>query len=159
MAFVACIGGSITIDGAEMAVEAGGFNCSSQEDEVTNLAGGGYYESVSTYKKAEANADCIYDGDNPPTFEEGDVVPIVLTSADGVGISGDFRINSMNFPILNVRNAVKYSLTMSSQGAYTRLYGGGAAMAMRQEAGGKTPRKAATPKGTTTPGGLSHGTI
>ena len=114
---------------------------------MTNLAGGGYYESVSTYKKAEANADCIYDGDNPPTFEEGDLVPIVLTSADGIGISGTFRINSMNFPVLNVRNAVKYSLQMSSQGPYTRLYGGGALLAMRQRAEGKTPPKAEAPEG------------
>lgn len=122
--FVACIGGSITLNGATMAVTGGGFNCEADEDAVTNLAGGGYYESVSTVKKATANINCVYDGDAPPEFQEGDVVALVLTAPTGVGISGNFRVNSMNFPILDVQKAVLYSLALTSQRQYTRTFGG-----------------------------------
>jgi hypothetical protein len=124
MAFTACIGGTITIDGLEGAVTGGGFNCEAMEDDVTNLAGGGYFESVSTYKKATATVDFVFDDEAVPEFEEGDIVAIVLTAPSGVGISGNFRVNNMNFPILDPTKAVRFSTGMTSQKQYTRIYGG-----------------------------------
>jgi hypothetical protein len=123
MAFTACIGGTITLDGATAAVTGGGFNCEAAEDDVTNLAGGGYYESVSTVKKATATVDCVFDNEAAPEFEEGDIVALALAAPSGVGITGNFRVNSMNFPILDPQKAVRYSLALTSQKAYTRTFG------------------------------------
>lgn len=124
-----------TIDGAPLAVEEGSWNATSGVDETTNLNSGGYYEDIDTVKSATLSIRAVYDGNDPPEFDEGDVVAISVVipgSAAVVGppafpavpggpsISGNFRITSMSYPIINPKVAVKYSFEANSQGAYVK---------------------------------------
>lgn len=114
-----------TIDGATMAVEDGSYDTTCDGDEVTNLNSGGFYEDVPTLKKATCSLKCVYDGDSPPDFDEGDVVALVIAVPNGPGLSGNFRITKMAYPVVNPKAAVKYSFEANSNGAYTKT--GGAA--------------------------------
>jgi hypothetical protein len=125
-----------TINGEPMAVEEGSYETTSAVDEVTNLNSAGFYEDVPTIRRATCSIRCVYDGDSPPDFDEGDLVeleidipaiaadpeadPPVLARPRGPGISGNFRITRMSYPIVNPKAAVKYSFDASSNGAYVK---------------------------------------
>ncbi len=125
-----------TINGTPMAVEEGSYETTSGVDEVTNLLSGGFYEDLSTIKRATCSIRCVYDGDSPPDFDEGDLValaidvpaiaadpeadPPVLARPRGPGITGNFRITRMAYPIVNPKAAVKYNFDASSNGAYVK---------------------------------------
>jgi hypothetical protein len=124
-----------TINGVAMAVEDGSYEASAGVDEVTNLNSGGFYEDIPTIKRATCSIRCVYDGDDPPDFDEGDLVALVIdvpaVAADagppvveavprGPGISGNFRITRMSYPIVNPKAAVKYSFDANSNGAYVK---------------------------------------
>lgn len=134
--YLAGKGAICTINGTPMAVEEGSYTATSSVDEVTNLQSGGFYEDVATIKRATCSIRCVYDGDEPPDFDEGDVVALSITqpavAADpladppiearpaGPGISGNFRITQMTYPYVNPKVAVKYSFEASSNGAYVK---------------------------------------
>jgi hypothetical protein len=112
-----------TIDGTVMAVEDGSYNTTAGADEVTNLNSGGFYEDVPTIKRATCSLKCIYDGDSPPDFDEGDIVALAISVPNGPGLSGNFRITQMTYPVVNPKAAVKYSFEASSNGAYVKTGG------------------------------------
>jgi hypothetical protein len=114
---------TVTINGAAMAVEEGSYNTTSGVDEVTNLNSGGFYEDVSTIKRATCSLRCVYDGDLPPDFDEGDVVTLAIAVPNGPGLSGNFRITQMAYPVVNPKAAVKYSFEATSNGAYIKTGG------------------------------------
>lgn len=112
-----------TINGTPMAVESGSYNTSAGVDEVTNLNSGGFYEDVTTIKKATCSLQCVYDGDEPPDFDEGDTITLAITIPSGPGLSGTFRVTQMTYPVVNPKAAVKYSFEASSNGTYTKTGG------------------------------------
>ena len=112
-----------TINGTAMAVEDGSYNTTAGVDEVTNLSSGGFYEDVTTIKRATCSLKCVYDGDSPPDFDEGDVVELAIAVPGGPGLSGNFRITQMTYPVVNPKAAVKYSFEGSSNGAYVKTGG------------------------------------
>ncbi len=112
-----------TINGTTMAVEDGSYNTAAGVDEVTNLHSGGFYEDVTTIKRATCSLRCVYDGDSPPDFDEGDVVALAIGVPNGPGLSGNFRITHMTYPVVNPKAAVKYSFEASSNGAYVKTGG------------------------------------
>ena len=125
-----------TINGKTMAVEEGSYETTSGVDEVTNLLSGGFYEDIPTIKRATCSIRCVYNGDDPPDFDEGDVVALAIDvpaivadpEADppvearprGPGITGNFRITRMAYPIVNPKAAVRYNFDGSSNGAYVK---------------------------------------
>jgi hypothetical protein len=124
-----------SVDTEPMAVEDGSYNTTIGVDETTNLLSGGYYEDEGTIKKATATLRLVYDGDNPPEFDEGDIIvlsitipgtaavvgpPAVAEVPGGPALAGNFRVTSMTYPVVNPRGAVKYSFDCTSQGAYTK---------------------------------------
>jgi hypothetical protein len=124
-----------TINGKSMAVEEGSYETNSGVDEVTNLLSGGFYEDIPTIKRATCSIRCVYNGDDPPDFDEGDVValaidvpavvgsagpPVVEARPRGPGITGNFRVTRMAYPIVNPKAAVRYNFDASSNGAYVK---------------------------------------
>lgn len=118
-----------------MTVEDGSYTATAGVDETTNLLSGGYYEDVPTIKRATATLRLVYDGDNPPDFDEGDIItlsislpgtpaivgpPAVPAIPGGPMLAGEFRVNTMTYPVVNPRGAVKYSFDCTSQGPYTK---------------------------------------
>jgi hypothetical protein len=114
---------TVTIDGTPMAVTDGNYECTVATDEVTNLNSGGFFSSVNTVKKATASLTCVYDGDAPPDFDEGDTVAIVLAIPSGPGISGNFNVIKMAWPSISPSAAVKYSFDLESNGSYVKTGG------------------------------------
>lgn len=112
-----------TINGTAMAVEDGSFNTTAAVDEVTNLNSGGFYEDVTTIKRATCSLRCVYDGDSPPDFDEGDIVVLSIAVPNGPGLSGNFRITQMTYPVVDPKAAVKYAFEASSNGAYVKTGG------------------------------------
>lgn len=123
-----------TIDGDPMAVEDGSYTVTSGVDEITNLLSQGFYEDLDTVKSATASLRLVYDGDAPPTFTEGQVVPLSITVPGvaavtgppavaavpgGPALGGNFRIRSMTFPTVTPKGSVRYTLDMGSTGPYT----------------------------------------
>jgi hypothetical protein len=114
-----------TIDGVVAKVEAGTLNLNISTDEVTNSASGGYYEDVATIKQAKVTGmRCVFDSEDPPTFNEGDLVAISITIAGGPTLTGEFRVGSITTPMLDVKAAVHYGFDLTSQGVYTWAWGG-----------------------------------
>jgi hypothetical protein len=110
---------SLLLDAVSLKVEAGTLNLTIATDEVTNNFSGGYYEDVATIKRATVTGmRCVYDGDDPPNFEDGDLKPIVLSIPNGPRLAGTFRVGSLSIPLVDVRSAVHYSFDLSSQGPY-----------------------------------------
>jgi hypothetical protein len=121
--YLAGTGATVTVNGTAMAVEDGNYEATAAEDEVTNLNTGGYYDAVTTIKKCTASLTCIYDGDEPPDFDEGDSVAIVIAIPSGPGVSGNFNVTKMAWPSISPAAAVKYNFDLSSRGAYTKTGG------------------------------------
>lgn len=114
-----------TIDGVIMKAEAGTLNLNISTDEVTNSASGGFYEDVETIQQAKITGGrFVYDGDEPPTFREGQLVPITVEIEGGPTLSGTFRVGSITVPLLDVKAAVHFSFDLTSQGVYTWDWGG-----------------------------------
>lgn len=114
-----------TIDGVVMKAEAGTLNLNISTDEVTNSASGGFYEDVETIQQAKITGGrFVFDGDDPPTFREGQLVPITVAIADGPTLGGTFRVGSITVPIMDVKAAVHYSFDLTSQGVYEFSWGG-----------------------------------
>lgn len=115
---------TLTVKGASLAVETGSFTDGLEVDEVSNNTSGGFYEDIDTLEKGVFNGmRCVYDGAHPPTFRKGEVVPIAVSyptvdGADGPGITGNFRIGQVDWDVLNVKGAVRYSFNATSQGPY-----------------------------------------
>lgn len=118
--YMAGMGSTATIDGTPMAVEEGSYELGVGVDEVSNLNTGGYYASVTTLKKATASLKCVYDGDSPPDFEEGDTVALVLAVPGGPGLSGDFNVTKMAWPSIGPKAAVRYTFDLESNGPYAK---------------------------------------
>jgi predicted extracellular nuclease len=114
-----------TIKGVVMKAEAGTLNLNIGTDEVTNSASGGYYEDVETIQDATISGGrFVYDGDDPPTFREGELVAVSVTIENGPALTGTFRVGSMSIPIMDVKAAVHYSFDLKSQGEYEWDWGG-----------------------------------
>jgi hypothetical protein len=118
-----------TINGKTMAVEEGSYETTSGVDEVTNLLSGGFYEDIATIKRATCSIRCVYNGDDPPDFDEGDLVDLEIdvpaevgppAKPRGPGISGVFRVTRMAYPLVNPKAAVRYNFDASSNGAYVK---------------------------------------
>lgn len=116
-------------------VEDGSYTTTSGVDEVTNLNSGGFYEDVPTIKRATASLRCVYNGDEPPDFDEGDIIAIVISAPGSAAVtgppaipaippapmlSGNFRVVSMTYPIVTPKAAIRYTLELSSNGAYEK---------------------------------------
>jgi hypothetical protein len=126
----------VTIDASDpMDVEDGSFTVGIGVDEVTNLNSGGFYEDVPTIKRATASLRCVFNGDDPPEFEEGDIIALVISAPGAAEItgpplipaippapilSGNFRVVTMTYPVVTPKAAVRYTLEVSSNGAYVR---------------------------------------
>jgi hypothetical protein len=111
---------TVTIDGTPMAVEDGNWEGSVGMDEVSNLLTGGFYSSVMTLKKATGSLTCVYDGDSPPDFEEGDTIALAIAVTGGPGFSGNVNITKMSWPKIGVKAAVRYSFDWESNGPYVK---------------------------------------
>jgi hypothetical protein len=108
-----------TIKDVVMKAEAGTLNLNISTDEVTNSASGGYYEDVATIKQAKITGGrFVYDSDEPPTFEEGELVDTEVKIIGGPILAGTFRVGSISIPIMDVKAAVHYSFDLTSQGPY-----------------------------------------
>lgn len=109
-----------TLKGVVMKAEQGTLNLNISTDEVTNSASGGYYEDVATIRQAKITGGrFVYDSDDPPNFEEGELVPLTVTLAGGPTLAGTFRVGSVSIPIMDVKAAVHFSFDLTSQGPYT----------------------------------------
>lgn len=128
-----------TIDGEPMAVTDGSYTTTSGVDEMTNLLSGGYYDDVATIKSARASLTLAYDGLSPPEFDEGDIIalsiavpgtpavtgpPAIPGIPSGPGIEGNWRVDSMTWPIVNPKGGVRYSFDCHTVGPYTKTTGG-----------------------------------
>jgi hypothetical protein len=120
MGYLAGKNATVTINDVPMAVEDGSYQTNGDVDEVTNLLSGGYYEDVGTIRRATVSLRCVYDGASPPTFNEHDLVAMVLSVPNGPRLAGNFRITRMDYPVVNPKAAVKYSFDANSQGVYTK---------------------------------------
>lgn len=130
---------TLTLNGAQMAVEEGSYETTSGVDEVTNLLSNGFYEDIPTIKRATITVRCVYNGETPPDFDEGDMVAIVIAlpeivadpladppivgRPEGPGLSGNFRVTRMAYPYVNPKAAVRYNFDASSSGAYVKTRG------------------------------------
>lgn len=122
-----------------MAVEEGSYETNMGVDEVTNLLSNGFYEDIPTIKRATCSIRCVYNGDDPPDFDEGDMVALVIDVPEivadplaeppvigrprGPGITGQFRVTRMAYPIVNPKAAVRYNFDAHSNGAYVKTIG------------------------------------
>jgi hypothetical protein len=118
-----------------MAVEDGSYTTTVGVDETTNLLTNGFYEDEATIKRATGTLRLVYDGDNPPEFDEGDIIvlsisqpgraeitgpPLIPARPGGPMLACNARVTSMTYPVVNPRGATKYSFDWSSQGEYTK---------------------------------------
>lgn len=126
----------VTVDDSEpMDIEDGSYTTGTSVDEVTNLNSEGFYEDVPTIKRATASLRCVFNGDEPPDFEEGDIVAIVISAPGAAAVtgppaipaippapmlSGNFRVVSMTYPVVTPKAAIRYTMELSSNGAYVR---------------------------------------
>lgn len=114
-----------TIDGVVMDAEAGTLNLERGVDETTNSGSGAFYEDVPTIRKATISGGrFVYDGDDPPTFDAGDLVALSVTIVNGPSLTGTFRVGNISVPLLDVKAAVHYGFDLTSFGPYVWSWGG-----------------------------------
>lgn len=105
--------------GGEMAVMDGSYDRECNFDEMTNLKKRGYYSSVPTDRKWSGSLDCAYEGDSPPTFDEGSFIEAASISVPGgETVQGDVYIDKINMKSVTAKGGVKYSFTFHSEGKY-----------------------------------------
>jgi hypothetical protein len=111
---------TVTVEGTPMAITDGSYTTMGDVDEVTNLLSQGFYEDVGTTRRCTTSLRAVYNGATPPTFNEHDIVNLAIAVPGGPGIVGLFRINRMDYPVVDVKAAVRYNFDATSQGAYTK---------------------------------------
>jgi hypothetical protein len=115
-----------TIDGdGNFSVEEANWDATCGMDEVSNIQTGGFYASVKTLKKGTGSMKIVYDGDLPPSFEEGDTIAVTMGVTGGPGFTGNVNITKMAWPTFTPKSAIRFNLDWESNGPYTKTGMGG----------------------------------
>ena len=110
---------SAKFDAVDVKVEAGTINDNIDVDEVTNNFSGGYYEDVPIKKRATVTGlRVVYDADEKPAFNAGDLIDVEITIPGGPSLTGEFRVGSIGIPMLDVNSALRLTFDLTSQGVY-----------------------------------------
>lgn len=101
----------------ELTVMTGSLKRSKGVVDTTNNKSGGWYQDTGTIRKATGQVKCLYVKGDPPIFEEGDIYDAVLAKPNGgPRMTGKFRFNDIEDPILDVQGALIYTFTITNYG-------------------------------------------
>jgi len=99
----------------------GGVTFTYDVDEMTNTGSLGGYEDVKTTYKYEGDLTIAFSAAEPPPYVAGDVFGTVIKGpVGGVTLTGNFRFNAINDPLLTVKGGYKQKCKITSQGAIVR---------------------------------------
>jgi hypothetical protein len=115
----------VMVHGEPIAVQDVSYAGVATRDEITNLVERGYSAVVRTTKRTTATVIAVYDSNNPPTFQEGDTIPMVISVPNGPGVTGDFYVMSMTWPKLVTTNPILFTFEVESTGKYINSGVGG----------------------------------
>ncbi len=110
---------TVVVNSLTSEVEDGSYDTSIDKDEITNLTTAGFFKQLGTIKKANGSLQLVYNADNAPNYNEGDIVTLVISGA-GPGYSGNVFIDKMSYKSVSVKGAVKVSFDWTSDGSYTK---------------------------------------
>lgn len=118
--FVSCVGATFTVGTApaswEGTVTAGGLTHTYDVDDMTNNAGGGHYEDVKTTDKWEGDVTIAWKTSTPPPMKSGDIFPVAIALTGGPSITGNFRFNGFQYPMMNPKAGLKIAGKITGQG-------------------------------------------
>lgn len=97
-------------------VTDGGLTHTYDVDEMTNNEGEGFYEDVKTTQKWEGDVTIAWRVISPPPMKSGDLFNVAITLPDGPSITGKFRFNGFNFPMMSPKLGLKLKGKITSQG-------------------------------------------
>lgn len=121
--YVGCQNSTFTIgtspNTSVLNVIQGGYMKSYAVDEMTNSGSAACYEDVKTIRSAKGSFTAAWVAASPPPFQDGDIFPIVIDNPNGPYLACNARFNNVNPPVLNVKDGLKYSFDITSQGAIT----------------------------------------
>lgn len=105
---------------ASLTVNAGGLTHTVNTDDMTSNTSGGWEEDVQTTQKMEGDVTVLYvSGAWPAALTAGAIFPTVIAVPSGPTISGNFRFNDVNRPVLDPTKGLKISMKMKNQGLIT----------------------------------------
>ncbi len=110
---------TVVVNSLTSEVEDGSYDTSTDKDEITNLTTAGYFKQLATIKKANGSLQLVFNDANAPTFNEGDLITLVI-SGSGPGFSGTVFVDKMSYKNVSVKGAVKISFDWTSDGSYTK---------------------------------------
>lgn len=123
--YVSCVNATFTIgtdpNTAVLKILQGGYTDSYNVDEMTNSGSGGCYEDVKTTRSIKGSFTAAYVSGTPPVFKAGDIFPATIANGTAPTLTVNFRFNNVQWPVMNVKEGLKFSFDVQSQGAITTL--------------------------------------
>lgn len=126
--YVANKNATLTIDGDDVIVLGGSINFDQQTADFTSNVSEGHGEDLATTDRWTMEIEAAYDGDTPPAWEEGKKYTTVYGAGNaqyvtdgGLYLSGVFRVGSVRWNAPDVKEGLKFTMTLTSQGAVTKV--------------------------------------
>jgi hypothetical protein len=121
--YVNCNGSTCTIgtapNTATFTVMEGGYKRTRSVAERTNNTSLGEYEDVATIGKTTGTFKCAYVAGAFPTLDMGVIFATSITCPSGPSLTGNFRYNDIDAPVLDVQNGLVIGFTITNQGPTT----------------------------------------
>lgn len=109
---------SVTFDGKLMYAKSGSVTRKVKMVDVTNARSNKYTEKKKGNKELAGDCTCVYNGDDPPTLNEGDEGTVVYAAVGGGNRTANVYITEVKDNFTNDADYV-YSFSFESSGAYT----------------------------------------
>jgi hypothetical protein len=108
----------VSVGGTLLYAKSGNVTRRIGQSNVTNSRSNGYRELRGVTKSLDVTAECVYNGDDPPTIEEGDEVEVIWSATDGHTYTSDCLVTELR-DAFNVENDYTWSFNGLSSGSYT----------------------------------------
>lgn len=126
--YVANKNATLTYDALPVIVLGGSFTFNQQVADFTSNVSEGHSEDLATNDGWTLEVEFAYDGDSPPTWVKGRKYNLVYGAGNsayvadgGMYLSGVFRLTTIRFNAPDVKEGLKGTMTLTSQGAVTEV--------------------------------------
>lgn len=126
--YVANKNATCTLDALPIIVLGGSISFDQQTADFTSNVSEGHGEDLATTDRYTVEIEGAYDGDTPPTWEPGAKYNFVYGAGNstyvadgGMYVSGVFRVGTVRWNAPDVKEGLKFNMTLTSQGAVTSV--------------------------------------
>lgn len=126
--YVANKNATLTFDSVSVIVLGGSFTFNQQVADFTSNVSEGHSEDLATNDGWTLEIEFAYDGDTPPPWAYGSKYTLVYGAGNaayvadgGMYLSGPFRLTTIRWNAPDVKEGLKGTMTLTSQGAITTV--------------------------------------